>query len=297
MNDIAFYASDIAEGIMNLFGVLLFFIFVLPPFLVVFVPLLILSSSVIMCGVGVYISYILCSISWDLAKSFLFWLWTGQSVPTKTRPRRGSAYTRQDLALLSDLADLDKTRRQSAFEIPRRIAQPRSRSGSMHLKKSDSMRSLVGPSSDHDFEDTGGWANSHEDDEAMYMARSVGVSEGMYSPVLYHSETPHGHQTPSGARTPATISRPVSRGEVWKLGPNGTGATTPKAYRSGTVTPESYFSIPAAQGKTLAFVEQPYSGGPSAQYAHRKNNSSSSILASLVSADGKASQRDSGFFG
>jgi hypothetical protein len=294
MNDIAFYASDIMEGIMNLFGVLLFFVFVLPPFLVVFIPLLILSSSVVLCGVGLYVSYIICSIGWELVKNFLYWLWTGNpTVPIKTRPRRASTYTKQDLAILqrglSDLAELDKSRRQSTFEIPRRIAQPRSRSGSMHLKKSDSLRSLVGPSSDHDFEDTGGWANSNEDDEAMYMARSIGVSDNMYSPVLYHSETPHGHHTPSGARTPGTTSRPVSRGEVWKMGSNGTGSATPKAYRSGTVTPESYFSLPAAQGKTLAFVDQPYT--------HRKNNSSSSVLASLVPADGKPSQRDSGFFG
>jgi len=297
MNDLAFYASDIFEGLLSLIGAFLFFVFVLPPFLVIFIPLLILSSSIIICGVGLYLTHVFFGVSWELTKNFIFWLWPSQRPNGRRRPRRRSVYEmRQDIAALSELVEFDKERRQSGFVTPRRIAQPRSRSGSMHLKKSDSLRSLVGPSSDHDFEDTGGWANSHEDDEAMYMSRTMGIHDAVYTPgVLHGSEVSLHNYSPTGTRTPVSNSRPVSRGEPWKFMAGGTGATTPKAHRSGTATPESYFSLPAAQSKAFQVLDQSNAHRASSPIGHRKTASVTSVVGA-PQADAKSNQRDSGFF-
>lgn len=310
MNDLAFYAYDILEGLVNLAGVFIFFIFILPPFLIVFIPLLLISSVVVISGVGLYITYVFCGISWELVRNSLRRLWTGAPAnPKNRRRRRPSSYKRPDLVVVAEGPELERERRLSGLMTPsRRIAQPRSRSNSIHLKRSESLRSLVGPSSDHDFEDTGGWAHSREDDEAMYMARSaVGVGgESIYSPVLYQSTENllGGMHTPQGARTPASLSRPVSRAgggaggaDAWKFTAGGNGSTTPKAHRSGSVTPESYFSMPtmAAQGKGFLVMEPPNHSSTSYMPLHRKTASGTSI-SNFIPENNKGGQRDSGFF-
>jgi len=298
MNDLAYYASDIFEGLVNLIGVFFFFIFVLPPFLIIFIPLLIFSSSIIFCGIGIYLTYVICGVGWELLKNSIAWASSRKNARRLKVPRRPLSYERQEMIPITDLVEYKRERRLSGALTPRRIAQPRSRSGSMHLKKSDSLRSLVGPSSDHDFEDTGGWANSREDDEAVYMARTIGVQDLVHSPVLYHnpesSFAVHGGST--GARTPGITSRPVSRGEPWKFTAGGTGATTPRAQRSGTVTPDSYFSLSTSQSKGVLNLDQLNPALASSVAAHRKASLVTPTTAGSLT-DSKHSQRDSGFFG
>lgn len=316
MTDLALYASDVLGGLLSLIGTLLFFIFVLPPFIIIFVPILIVSSTALLSGIGLYVTYIAFRVGWEMVKSLIYHVWPSQrpAVAYTRRPRRRSVYEmRQDIAALSELVELDKERRQqtvSGLHTPaRRIAQPRSRSGSMHLKKSDSLRSLVGPSSDHDFEDMGGWAASHEDDEAMYMSRNMGIHEAVYTPGVLHgsSISLHNH-SPTGTRTPAaaasTTSRPVSRDEPWKFTAGGTGATTPKAQhhnqnRSGAVTPDSYFQLSPMQSRFSSQIMDLTTGNayvPTSPSKHRKTASVTSMI-DAPPTDVKNNQRDSGFFG